>query len=133
MTVDYALQMKEIQRAVLAQAEVTKSFWNDEVARRYFEKYVDCYEKDINIYLNGGGEIVGKGLLDLQEFFEKKMEEMSQLSGCPNPNGYRGEDVHDEYLNRKDKPLSKGEYSPDFIDKEAVNDIEYNRNYNDVH
>ena len=42
MTVDYALQMKEIQRAVLAQAEVTKSFWNDEVARRYFEKYVDC-------------------------------------------------------------------------------------------
>ena len=52
MTVDYALQMKEIQRAVLAQAEVTKSFWNDEVASRYFEKYGDCYAKDINIYLN---------------------------------------------------------------------------------
>ena len=70
MTRDYVPQMLEIQRAVLSQAETTKAMWQDDVAKRYYGDYVDCYEKYIDAYLRGGTEIMGKGLEELLEFFE---------------------------------------------------------------
>ncbi len=137
MTRDYVLQMQEIQRTVLAQAEATKSLWQDDVAKRYCRDYVDCYEKDINAYLRGGSEIRGKGLEELLEFFERKIEEMSQLTGCPNPNSGGGSPVHDVYLNRPDGMFgSSGEFdssapNPDRLDTETVHSIEEERTDND--
>ncbi len=137
MTRDYVLQMQEIQREVLAQAEATKSLWQDDVAKRYYSDYVDCYEKDINAYLRGGSEIRGKGLEELLELFEQKIEEMAQLTGCPNPNAGGGVFVHDSYLNRPDSMFgSSGVFdplapNPDRLDTETVHSIEEERTDND--
>ncbi len=79
MTVDYVQQMLEIQRGLLSKAEATKSLWQDDVAKRYYEEYIDYYEKYISNYLDGT-KITGKGLCDLLEFFEKKSAEMSELT-----------------------------------------------------
>ena len=137
MTLDYVLQMQEIQRAVLAQAEATKSLWQDDVAKRYYYDYVDCYEKDIDAYLRGGTEIKGKGLEEMLEFFEQKIAEMAQLTGCPNPNAGGGDMVHDDRLNR---PVGMfGQYAqfdssvpnPDHLDSETVHSIEEERTEND--
>lgn len=131
MTRDYVLQMQEIQRAVLAQAEATKSLWQDDVAKRYYGDYVDCYEKNINAYLRGGPEILGKGLEELLEFFEQKIAEMSQLTGCPNPNVGGGEIVHDSNLNRPGYMFTSNVPNPDYLDTETVHSIEKERTRND--
>lgn len=137
MTRDYVPQMLEIQRAVLSQAETTKSMWQDDVAKRYYGDYVDCYEKYIDAYLRGGTEIMGKGLEELLEFFEQKIEEMSQLTGCPNPNAGDGGSVLDSDLNRPGSMFgSSGVFdsstpNPDHLDTETVHSIEEERTDND--
>lgn len=137
MTRDYVPQMLEIQRAVLSQAETTKSMWQDDVAKRYYGDYVDCYEKYIDAYLRGGSEIRGKGLEELLEFFEQKTEEMAQLTGCPNPNSGGGDFVVDSNLNRPDGMF--GSYAqfdssvpdPSQLDAEDILSIEKERTDND--
>ena len=142
---DYVPQMLEIQRAVLAQAETTKTMWQDDVAKRYYGDYVDCYEKDIDAYLKGGSEIRGKGLEELLEFFEQKMAEMEELTGCSNPNGgfgmgngmADGDFVLDVHLNRPNNMFGDhGVFSPsvpnpDHLDTETVHSIEEERTDND--
>lgn len=135
MTVDYVQQMMEIQRGLLAKAEATKAMWQDEVSKRYYNDYIDYYEKYINDYIQGN-EITGKGLEDLLEFFEKKTLEMTQLTGCPNPvtNGisFGGSgEVHDQYLNRNMDGFDASVPNPDYLDDEIVHNIEDERNEND--
>lgn len=135
MTVDYVQQMMEIQRGLLAKAEATKAMWQDEVSKRYYNDYIDYYEKYINDYIQGN-EITGKGLEDLLEFFEKKTLEMTQLTGCPNPvtNGisFGGSgEVHDQYLNRNMDGFDAFVPNPDYLDDEIVHNIEDERNEND--
>lgn len=137
MTRDYVPQMLEIQRAVLGQAETTKSMWKDDVAQRYYSSYVEPYEKDIDAYLQGGPEIRGKGLEELLAFFEQKIEEMSQLTGCPNPNSGGGGFVHDSDLNRPNSMFgSSGVFesvpNPDRLDTEDMLEIEEERTENDA-
>lgn len=135
MTVDYVQQMMEIQRGLLAKAEATKAMWQDEVSKRYYNDYIDYYEKYINDYIQGN-EITGKGLEDLLEFFEKKTLEMTQLTGCPNPvtNGisFGGSgEVHDQYLNRNMDGFDASVPNPNYLDDEIVHNIEDERNEND--
>lgn len=135
MTVDYVQQMMEIQRGLLAKAESTKAMWQDEVSKRYYNDYIDYYEKYINDYIQGN-EITGKGLEDLLEFFEKMTLEMTQLTGCPNPvtNGisFGGSgEVHDQYLNRNMDGFDASVPNPDYLDDEKVHNIEDERNEND--
>lgn len=135
MTVDYVQQMMEIQRGLLAKAEATKAMWQDEVSKRYYNDYIDYYEKYINDYIQGK-EITGKGLEDLLEFFEKKTLEMNQLTGCPNPvtNGISiggSGEVHDQYLNRNMDGFDASVPNPDYLDDEIVHNIEDERNEND--
>lgn len=135
MTVDYVQQMMEIQRGLLAKAEATKAMWQDEVSKRYYNDYIDYYEKYINDYIQGK-EITGKGLEDLLEFFEKKTLEMTQLTGCPNPvtNGISiggSGEVHDQYLNRNMDGFDASVPNPDYLDDEIVHNIEDERKEND--
>ena len=135
MTVDYVQQMMEIQRGLLAKAEATKAMWQDEVSKRYYNDYIDYYDKYINNYIQGT-EITGKGLEDLLKFFEEKTAEMSQLTGCPNTVaagigvGSSGE-VHDQYLNRNMDGFDASVPNPDYLDDEKVHNIEDERNEND--
>ena len=59
MTRDYVPQMLEIQRAVLSQAETTKSMWQDDVAKRYYGDSfevlnITCHSKNVSMF---SGEI----------------------------------------------------------------------------
>lgn len=130
MTVDYVQQMLEIQRGLLAKAESTKAMWQDEVSNRYYRDYIDYYKRYIDDYIQGN-EITGMGLENLLEFFEQKSNEMSQLTGYPNPVEGGGEDVHDGYLNRKMDGFDIDIPNPDFLDDEKVHKIEDERNEND--
>lgn len=133
MTRDYVQQMLEIQRGIMAKAEATKSMWQDEVAKRYYSDYIEYYDKYIDNYLQGK-EITGKGLEDLLEFFERKMEEMSQLTGCPNlMGGFGGYEVHDGYLNRNMDGFEDSVPNPDCLDDKTVHSIEAERTDNDEH
>ncbi len=131
MTVDYVYQMLEIQRGLLSKAESTKTMWQDDVAKRYYSDYIDYYEKYIDNYIQGR-DITGKGLEELLEFFEQKAQEMSQLTGCPNPVGGCGMgEVHDSHLNRNMDDFDKWVPNPDYLDDEKVHAIEKERTEND--
>lgn len=131
MTVDYVQQMLEIQRGLLSKAESTKTMWQDDVAKRYYSDYIDYYEKYIDNYIQGR-DITGKGLEELLEFFEQKAQEMSQLTGCPNPVGGCGMgEVHDSHLNRNMDDFDASVPNPDYLDDEKVHEIEDERNEND--
>lgn len=133
MTVDYVPQMLEIQRELISKAEATKLMWQDEVANRFYHDYIDKYNEYINNYLQGGNfGNRGMGIEDLLQFFEQKAEEMSILSGCPNPIGMSGgEDVHDENLNRNMAGFDENVPNPDYLDDATVHSIESERSEND--
>lgn len=133
MTIDYVPQILELQRGLMATAEKTKSMWQDEVADRYFQKYIECYDKYINDYLQGN-EITGMGLEDLLNFFEEKAQKMTELTGCPNPIADHVEaegEVHDIYLNRNMDGFEPSVPNPDYLDQEKVQGIEDERDEND--
>ncbi|MBP5515962.1 MAG: hypothetical protein J6X86_03335 [Bacteroidales bacterium] len=132
MKVDYVPQMLDIQRYILAQAETAKAMWQDEVSERYYRSFIEDYDKDINTYLRGGPDIAGLGLEDLLEFFERKLEEMSKLTGCSNPN-YTGDSdpVCDDCLNRNMEGFDASVPNPSYLDQKDVHDIEEKRSEND--
>lgn len=101
MIPDYVRQIQEIERQFGSQAAVTAEKWSDDVAKRFYYKFVDRYSKDMHSYLTGEG-ITGKGLDDLLRFVEQKANEMTALSGITPIAGFPGESrpIMDPYGNR---------------------------------
>lgn len=81
-TPDFVSQIEEIQQRLSAQAESTKSNWQDSVAQRYFEEYIDQYDKSIRAFIHGDGS--GMGLKELLSFIEQKTQELSAITGSSN-------------------------------------------------
>jgi len=79
MKPDFVRQTYDIHGALAAQALDTQDDWQDSVAKRFYEKYIDEYETKVNLYINGGIDILGKGLNDLLVFFDEKEREMAGL------------------------------------------------------
>lgn len=78
---DFATQMTAVQCQIEAQSDVTAQDWNDVVQRRYYQDYVNVYKERIDIYLNGGTQISGKGLNELLVYVSDLMTQMEQLTG----------------------------------------------------
>jgi hypothetical protein len=82
MIPDYVDNVYNIHGTLAAQALDTQNYWQDSVAKRFYEKFIDEYEKKVNLYINGrdGSDyITGKGLNDLLVFFDEKENEMANL------------------------------------------------------
>ena len=99
MIPDYVQQVYEIHGALAAQALATQNDWQDSVAKRFYEKFIDKYEEKTNLYINGGTGIVGKGLNDLLIFFDEKEREMAALGGIDMSSG-SGNRIHNDYRER---------------------------------
>lgn len=83
MIPDYVLQVQEIQRNLETQSLVTKKDnWQDSVAKRFYEKFVDKYDETTRLYINGGMGMMGMGLDELLRFFDQKQGEMERLTGA---------------------------------------------------
>ena len=80
---DFAAQIVEIEKGISGQAELSATSWKDDVQKRYYSTFIDQYFKDIGIFINGGLEIVSKGLNDLLVFIDDKLSEMEQVTGVP--------------------------------------------------
>ena len=79
MIPDYVDNVKDIYGTLAAQALDTQNYWKDSVAKRFYEKYIERYEEKVNLYVNGGMDITGKGLNELLVFFDQKENEMASL------------------------------------------------------
>ena len=62
-----------------AQANDTQNYWQDSVAKRFYDEYMKEYEEKTNLYANGGSGMTGKGLSELLVFFDEKEREMANL------------------------------------------------------
>lgn len=80
---DFVMQVQEIQRQIGAQVECTADDWKDDVKKRFYEQYIDSYNRYIELYIHGGADIEGKGLNDLLVFFDEQMQKMEGLTGVP--------------------------------------------------
>lgn len=80
---DFAMQIVEIEKGISGQAEESASLWKDDVQKRYYSEFIERYYKDMEIYIQGGQEIISKGLNDLLVFTDEKLTEMEQLTGVP--------------------------------------------------
>jgi hypothetical protein len=81
MIPDFVQQVYNIHGALATQALDTQNYWQDSVAKRFYEKFIDEYEKKISLYITGVPymEMTGKGLNDLLIFFDEKEREMEAL------------------------------------------------------
>jgi hypothetical protein len=103
MIPDYVLQVQETQRNLETQSLVTRENWQDSVAQRFYDNYVNKYDEKIYLYINGGMNITGMGLDELLRFFDKKQNEMEQLSGMNmSIDAGSGERIHNDYRERVD-------------------------------
>lgn len=68
-----------VHGALATQALATQNDWQDSVAKRFYENFIEEYEKKVNLYINGGIGILGKGLNELLVFFDEKEREMAAL------------------------------------------------------
>ena len=103
MIPDYVQQVYEIHGALAKQALATQEDWQDSVAKRYFEKFIDKYEEKVNLYITGIPymDMKGKGLNDLLVFFDEKDREMAALGGLDvGSSGNYGSKIHNEYRER---------------------------------
>ncbi|MDR0540985.1 MAG: hypothetical protein LBH19_02105 [Dysgonamonadaceae bacterium] len=101
MIPDYVQQVYEIHGALAKQALAAQEDWLDSVAKRYYEKFIDKYEEKVNLYINGGMDITGKGLNELLVFFDEKEREMAALGGMDmGGSGNYGGKIHNEYRER---------------------------------
>ena len=102
MIPDYVLQVQEIQRNLETQSLVTREGWQDSVAKRFYEKYVDEYNKTTNLYINGGMGMMGMGLDELLRFFDQKQQEMERLSGVGmSIHAESGSRIHNDWRERE--------------------------------
>jgi hypothetical protein len=101
MIPDYVLQVQEIQRNLESQSIVTRENWQDSVAQRFYDNFIQKYEDKIYLYIHGGMDITGMGLDELLRFFDQKQNEMSQLTGMGlDIDTGSGNKVHNEYRER---------------------------------
>lgn len=102
MIPDYVLQVQEIQRNLETQSIVTREGWQDSVAKRFYEKYVDEYDKKASLYINGGMGMMGMGLDELLRFFDQKQQEMERLSGVGmSIHAGSGSRIHNDWRERE--------------------------------
>ncbi len=80
---DFAMQVLEIEKGISGQADLSAECWKDNVQRRFYERFIEQYFKDMEIYIHGGTQIVSKGLNDLLVFIDEKLGEMERLTGVP--------------------------------------------------
>ena len=99
MIPDYIQQVYEIHGYLAKQALATQKDWQDSVAKRFYEKFIDRYEEKVNLYINGGMDIMGKGLNDLLVFFDEKEQEMAALGGIDMSGGSRNR-IHNDFRER---------------------------------
>lgn len=85
MIPDFVLQMQEIERNLKSQSMATQRQWQDSVAARFYNKFIDEYEKKISAYLYGDVSMYGMGLDELLKFIDTKQNEMKELSGIDLP------------------------------------------------
>lgn len=78
---DFVMQLQEQERQLKTQMDATADDWRDEVKDKFYDKYMDTYSEMIETYINGGKDMSGKGVNDLMEFMDQKLEEMEDLSG----------------------------------------------------
>ena len=144
---DFSTQMLEVENQLKTQIVITQEDWRDEKAETYEKEHLQQYEEKIQLYLNGGSNMQGMGLIELMEFIDSKMKEMENLTGVPvdvqfdvaagslhNHNG-RIQDNRDnmiepekegelyrngagrEYWTPENNGMKPGEYTPDEIRK----------------
>lgn len=80
---DFVLQVKEIQRQLKTQMDITADDWRDKKREEYYQKYMDSYCERIDTYINGGNNMKGMGVNDLVVLCDTKLQDMEQLSGIP--------------------------------------------------
>ncbi len=78
---DFSNQMLEVEKQLKTQIVMTQEDWQDEKAESYHKEHLQQYEEKIQLYLNGGLNMVGMGLIELMESVGRKMEEMERLTG----------------------------------------------------
>lgn len=157
---DFAMQAMEIARQIEAQSSVTAEDWKDGVRERYYTKYVEAYSQKIDIYIHGGGEIVGKGINDLLIFLDDNIQQMAKLTGtagdilfsCAAGSSYSGEVrdnlsrvidvprqdeverrdgvIHNEYYERDYWDESKHGSRPGQYRSDEIQEIMRQRSYN---
>jgi hypothetical protein len=81
MIPDFVQQVYDIHGALATQALDTQNYWRDSVSKRFYEKFINEYEKKVNLYVTGVPlmDMTGKGLNDLLVFFDEKEREMAAL------------------------------------------------------
>ena len=80
---DFVLQVKEIQRQLKTQMDITADDWRDKKREEYYQKYMDSYCERIDTYINGGNNMKGMGVNDLVVLCDTKLQDIEQLSGIP--------------------------------------------------
>jgi hypothetical protein len=103
MIPDYVQQVYEIHGALAKQAFAAQEDWQDSVAKRYYEKFIEKYEEKVNLYITGNPymDITGKGLNDILIFIDEKEREMAALGGIDMGDGSNyGSRIHNEYRER---------------------------------
>ena len=130
MIPDYVQQIYEIHGHLAKQALATQEDWQDSVAKRFYEKFIDKYEEKINLYINGGMDITGKGLNELLVFFDEKEREMNALGGIDmNGSANYGGKIHNEYRERVNWDTYNGP-NPSELNAPEVKKIMKEREYN---
>lgn len=80
---DFVMHVQEVQRQLEAQCEVTAEDWKDNVQERFYNRYINEYKSCLELYIQGGAGISGKGLNDLLIFLDEQMQKMERLTGVP--------------------------------------------------
>lgn len=80
---DFSNQMLEVEKQLKTQIVITQEDWQDEKAETYHKEHLQQYEEIIQLYLNGGMNMIGMGLIELMEFVSRKMDDMERLTGVP--------------------------------------------------
>jgi hypothetical protein len=131
MIPDYVLQVQEIQRNLETQTIVTRENWQDSVAQRFYDNFIQKYEDTIYLYIHGGIGITGMGLDELLRFFDQKQNEMSQLTGMGlNIDTNFGGKVHNEYRERDPWNKHYDGTQPGNLNAGEVKEIMNERDYN---
>ncbi len=79
MVPDFVEQIKNVQSCLKTQAQLTGESWKDCVKERYYDTYIDVYDKQLDTIVTGSGYIYGMGLIDLLKFIDEKQTEMESL------------------------------------------------------
>jgi hypothetical protein len=101
MIPDFVLQMQEIEQNLQSQCEATKNQWQDSVAKRFYNNFIEEYSEKTKSYLFGAINMRGMGLDDLLKYIDCKQNEMKELSGVDAPaKEYSIGRVHDSLRER---------------------------------